>query len=132
MTKIQRTEPDIADLASTSESAPRFFHDAFIFWGTVGSFLLSLILVLIIFFKFRLTSETTALHYNILIGVDAADKGWFVLLMPVLAILMLIYNLLLARRLYRFEAFASYQLVIASGITSAVFLGAILALTALP
>jgi hypothetical protein len=109
-----------------------WFRDSFIFWGSVLSLLLIIILVLIILFKLGVSSETAVIHYNVLIGVDSVKSAWHYLLMPIIALLVWGYNLFLAQKFHRFEPFASYQLVIASIAVSAILLGAALALTSLP
>ncbi len=106
--------------------------DGIIFWGTCLSFLLIIILIVLIVFKLRPSSELTSVHYNILIGVDEVANGLQIYGFALVAVLVLIYNLMLAKKFYRFEPFASYLLVIGSVLVSAVLLGAVISLTHLP
>lgn len=109
-----------------------WLHDGFIFWGIATSLLLIIILVLTIFFNLRPTSEPMALHYNVLVGVDLVKKGLNIYQLPLIAVIVLVYNLILAKKLYDFESYASYILVTASILVSAGILGSVLALTFLP
>ena len=108
------------------------FSDRVIFWSTALSSLIIIILLAVIFFKLRPGSAVTALHYNILIGVDVVNKGWFVYQLPLLAGLLTIYNLVLAKWFHKFEPFASQVLSLSSVLVSAMLLVAALTLVTLP
>ena len=106
-----------------------FFRDNVAFAGVVLNVLFIIILLLTVIFKIRPGSGTVALHYNVLVGVGVLGKAWHVFILPVLASLIAFYNFVLARRFYVFEPFASHILIIASAVTSAMFLMAGVALT---
>ncbi|OGE84944.1 MAG: hypothetical protein A3J48_00445 [Candidatus Doudnabacteria bacterium RIFCSPHIGHO2_02_FULL_46_11] len=114
------------------KSSPTWFQDSFIFWGSVSSFLLIIILILIILFKLRPSSELVAVHYNVLIGVDLVQRGWYFYVLPLIAVLVLSYNIFLARKFHGFESFASYLLITASILASGILLAAAAALMYLP
>lgn len=104
------------------------FSDNVIFWSTILSFVLFIILTLLIVFKLKPGPEPMAVHYNVLIGVDLVKSGWFLYQLPLFGLVIFVYNLYLARKFFRFEPFAAHLLVISTG---AVLLGLILSVVSL-
>lgn len=84
------------------------------FWSIA---ILSIIVsFLIIYFKIRPTSEPMALHYNVIVGVDALGPGTHLYRIPLIGLIVLVVNILFSR----FGKGASQSLVLLAGITSAV------------
>ena len=105
--------------------------DPVIFWNFATCLLVIIIMVAIIYFKLGAGGESQALHYNVLVGIDLVGKGFYLYLVPVVSAIILIYNLILARRFYMAEKFASFLLMYAATLTSALLLVAIIALAGL-
>lgn len=106
-------------------------HDSAAFWGLVANFLLIIILVVLVIFKLRPARELTAIHYNVLIGVDVVAAGWRMYALPVLAAFIFGVNMFAARKFSKFEPLAGRILLMSSLVVSAVLVGAALSLTSL-
>lgn len=88
--------------------------DNVIFWNLVASSGFLLLLLAIIVFKIKPGLANLPVHYNVLIGVDLVKPGWFLYQLPALGIVVLAYNLFLAKKFREFELFAAHILSLTS------------------
>lgn len=83
---------------------------------------------LILYFKVKPGSLSLLLHYNVIYGPDIVDKGYYIYLIPGIALGALILNSTLAAFFYSKEKLASRFFSISSFAVQLVFLAGSLAL----
>ena len=109
-------------------SEKSFFSDFKIAASLGLSFLINIIHWLFLLSKIKIGSDKILLHYNVVYGPDFVEKSYYILVIPLLAFLSLILNIILSRFFYRREKMAAYFLNIASVAVQVVFLVATITL----
>ena len=109
-----------------------FLSDKIVWGNILTAAFLFIILLLVILFKLKPSSEQIALHYNVLVGVDIVGPGWRVYELPILPLVFSLYNLALARSFHKIEPMASYILLIGATLVWLVFLATAISLANLP
>ena len=109
-----------------------FLSDKIVWGNILTAAFLFIILLLVILFKLKPSSEQIALHYNVLVGVDIVGPGWRVYELPILPLVLNFYNLVLARTFHKIEPMASYILLIGATLVWLVFLATAISLANLP
>src|SRR3989338_5522748 len=105
-----------------------FLSDKIVWGNILTAAFLFIILLLVILFKLKPSSEQIALHYNVLVGVDIVEPGWRVYELPILPLVLNFYNLVLARTFHKIEPMASYILLIGATLVWLVFLATAISL----
>lgn len=90
----------------------RFAAEVWFLWALC--LLLNIIAFLFIYYKISPSSQTLALHYNVLVGVEWYGKGYNLYLIPVAGLAILAVNFFLYRALGKTKSFLPYLTVFAS------------------
>jgi hypothetical protein len=85
-----------------------YWTDPIIFFSAVLAVFVNIGIWMSLFLIMPKTDQPIILHYNIYFGVDAIGSGKTAYLMPALALVMFIINLILSRFFYYKEKFVSY------------------------
>jgi hypothetical protein len=88
------------------------------------SLLINIIHWALLYFKFRHSSGTILLHYNVISGPDFVEKSRFVYFIPLIALVIFILNTILARYFYKKEKLAAYFLNFSNLAIQLIFLAA--------
>lgn len=107
-----------------------FFKNKFILINFIISIFLNFVLFFLIFLKIRPSSEPIALHYNIYLGIDLIGNWYKIYFLPLLGLIILLVNTLLAYYILKKERILAYFLVSASTFAQIILLvaGAIVVL----
>lgn len=90
--------------------------------------LLNIIHWSVLYIKIKPGQNNILLHYNVVYGRDLVDKSLYLYWIPLLALILLVINYIVASIFYKKEKLASYFLSIASISVQAVFFVATLVL----
>lgn len=104
------------------ESEKSFISDFKISASLGLSFLINIIHWLFLLSKIKIGTDKILLHYNVVYGADFVEKSYYLLMIPSLAFLSLVINLILGRYFYRKEKMAAYFLNFSSIVVQVVFL----------
>jgi len=83
--------------------------------------LLNIIHWVVLYIKIRPGKNNILLHYNVVYGPDLVEKSFYLYWIPLLALILLAVNILVAANFYKKEKLASYFLNIASIAVQVVF-----------
>jgi len=98
-------------------------------FGSLGiAALLNIIHWLILYSKIKPTQSNLLLHYNVIFGADMIGKSIYLYWIPLLALIVLIFNISLSVNFYKKEKLASYFINVASVPVQIVFLVATIVL----
>ncbi|MBX4186835.1 MAG: hypothetical protein KW802_01065 [Candidatus Doudnabacteria bacterium] len=84
--------------------------------------LLNIIHWVILYIKIKPSHDNVLLHYNVVYGADFIERSLYLYWIPLLALVLLIINGIMAASFYKKEKLASYFLAIASIAVQIVFL----------
>lgn len=92
-----------------------FFKNSIVLWLLFGSIFLNAANWIFLAIFIRPVDYNIILHYNVYFGVDLIGNWWQPYVLPVMGIIFLLVNLLLARRLFRQkERIAAYILLLSA------------------
>jgi hypothetical protein len=112
----------VAKLNEVLSSKSSFLADRInaISLGVAG--LLNIIHWGLLFIKIKPDKNNILLHYNVVYGPDLVEKSLYLYWIPLLALVLLIVNVIVAANFYKKEKLASHFLSIASIAVQVVFL----------
>ncbi|OGE74166.1 MAG: hypothetical protein A3I07_01550 [Candidatus Doudnabacteria bacterium RIFCSPLOWO2_02_FULL_42_9] len=96
--------------------------------GISVAFLINIIHWITLYIKIKPTEEQLLLHYNVILGADFIGRSLYLYWIPLLALVLLFVNLILAIRFYRKEKLASYFISFSSIPVQLVFFAATIVL----
>lgn len=99
-----------------------YLADRLIFVSLAVSLLLNIILWIILLNKFGVKSEVIPLHFSVVYGIDFVGPTYLVFELPILGLLVLIVNSLLAKQLYREQNLLAYFLTFGSSLVQILLL----------
>ncbi|MBI4363350.1 MAG: hypothetical protein HY545_00695 [Candidatus Doudnabacteria bacterium] len=105
-------------------SRKSFISDRLNVLGFGFSLLINIIHWLILLIKIKPGSENILLHYNVVYGPDFVERASFIYIIPLIALVFLIINLILSNFYYDKEKTASVFLTFATIAVQLVFLAA--------
>src|SRR5579885_1378059 len=117
-----------AKLNEALTSKQSFFHDRLNAVGLLVSLLLNAINWVIILGKIKPSANNILLHYNVIYGSDLVAHSWYAYGIPLLALVLLVVNFILAQRVYQKEKLAAYFLSMATIAIQVIFIVASLVL----
>ena len=97
-----------AKLNEISVSPPRFWKDRLNLASLGLSLIINIIHLTLVYYKIRLLSSISLIHYNVVFGPDFVERTVYLYIIPATAFVFLILNLLLAVFFYRKEKLAAY------------------------
>ena len=93
-----------------------FIRDKFVLINLSLSFLFSLFSLIWLYYKITPQVEPVALHYTIYFGIDLIGEWYYVFLFPLLGIITILVNFILAYLLFIKVKILAYLLVLTSTI----------------
>lgn len=110
------------EVLASKNSWRTFVSDRLVFFSLAASLLINIIQWVMIYIKIKPGGQNILLHYNIILGTDLVDRGIYAYLVPGLALLFLIVNVLIANYIFQKEKLAGYFLAVANLPVQAIFL----------
>jgi hypothetical protein len=105
-------------------SKKSFFSDPLNAGSLLASGFLNIIHWAIIYSKIKPSSGNVLLHYSVVSGPDLVQKGWYAYWIPLLALVLLLINMMIASVFYKKEKLAAYCLNFSSIAVQLIFLAA--------
>jgi hypothetical protein len=100
----------IQKLERALTSRKPFFSDPYNYWGFGISSVLNIIHWVVLYSKIKPSAIPILLHYSVVYGPDLVNKSFYIYIIPGLALLILILNLVVATSFYQKEKLSSYFL----------------------
>ncbi|MBX4187541.1 MAG: hypothetical protein KW793_00175 [Candidatus Doudnabacteria bacterium] len=110
------------EVLSSKNSWKSFVSDRLNFLSLGIALLINIIQWAAIYIKIQPRGLNILLHYNVVYGTDLVDKDIYAFIIPGLAFLFFLFNLLVAYYIYNKEKLASYFLNIANIPVQVIFL----------
>ena len=98
----------LAKLNEVYASRKSFISDRLNFVAVGVALVINIIHWLVLYIKVRPGNDNILLHYNVIWGPDLVDKSSYVYLIPLVALIMLVANLIISVVFYHREKLASY------------------------
>ena len=111
----------VAKLNEVLSSKRSFISDRMNSYSLGIAGLLNIIHWVVLYIKIRPGKNNILLHYNVVYGPDLVEKSFYLYWIPLLALILLAVNILVAANFYKKEKLASYFLNIASIAVQVVF-----------
>ena len=121
----------IEKLEEVLASKKPFFADPLNSWGFFVSGVLNIIHWLVLYSKIKPSSIPILLHYSVVYGPDLVGKSFYIYFIPLLALITLVLNLLVATSFYKKEKLSAYFLAISSIAIQIIFFVASIVLIAI-
>ena len=99
-----------------------FIKDKLVWINFIIALLFNVAMWVMIYLKVAPTDQTVVLHYNILSGIDLLGQWYQIYTLPLIGIVLLVFNYVVAYRIYSRQVTFSYFLTIASSLEQIILL----------
>ena len=100
------------------------WQDRTVYYGFILAAAFNLLLWIFIFYNLITDEAIIPLHYNVYFGVDLIGSKWQLLKLPFIGLIVLLINLFLSFKAYRYERVNSYFLIIGAVLVEFILLAA--------
>lgn len=99
-----------------------FAKDKLVWINFIVALLLNIAMWVMIYVKVAPTDQSVVLHYNVLSGIDLLGQWYQIYTLPLIGLVLLIFNYVVAYKIYNRQVIFSYFLTVASSLEQIILL----------